>query len=201
MQESKKETRLSLSALYTLSKNGLINEDLMTNWFLNRPKKVNDYADGNRCIETEFISQKIFTIFLLFVSLCASVIVMQWPEENRRNDAIFFICMAGTLSKLLYWYLGSSPFTSDLKKLHRDGFAGYYKLHWNIKELRERAEEILRNRAQTVLRYEDQPEQYQAAEEKRDKFKKAHAIFLKFDLCELKQSVYFEKSAAPVETM
>lgn len=200
MKESNKETKLSLASLYTLSKNGLIDETLMINWFLNRSQTIKGYDAGKKCIQTEFISQKIATIFLLFVSLFSLVIVMQWPQDNRRNDAIISICVAGILSRILYWYLGSTSFTSDVKKLHRDGFSGYYKLHWSTKELRERAEEILRNRAQTVLRYEDQPGQYQAAKEKRNKFKKAHAIFLKFNLCEEKQSVYFEKSAAPVET-
>jgi|GEM_PF-5333225 len=187
-----KQTKLSLSALYLLHKNGLVSDALI----LRHPYTKNNI--DQEIIKQTFIAERVAdVIFGLFLCL------MMFISKKQDDPVIIVFGFWPTFILLIrtgYQYLSQRFLISDLKKLHWIGFNGYYKLHWDMKKLHEFAEYILENNAQGILNYENI---YRYTDERTNKdkcankarliFKKKHAIFLKFNLCNSKQSVYFER--------
>ena len=196
MQDSLTQTKLSLGALYTLSRNGLINHLLINRHVSLANRKL---LMGSTIIEHIYIQlRNVNFLAIAIITFGIAGILIECPQYAIIGT--FLSCTLGAFV-IIHGRHSVSPLASDLKKLHSDGFNGYYRLHWEVKDMCERAEVILQNRGSTLRRREDELGlEHPETKMVRKKFRKSHAIFLKFELCDKNPRQYIKKATPATQT-
>ena len=178
--------------MLTLFRNGLINLELVhtvTDHHNHKiPYSLHKKVEGVAKLKTWCALQFACGSLTLMI-----LMLMQYTFESGWVPAIMALTIISGFMYVFQEHVDIPPAIQTLMRLHRDGFYGFYKLHWEFPRMQHEAVRILET---TIVRLKASENmhglEHPQTKKIRTQLRKAHEIFVTCSLVEAKLGHFFD---------
>lgn len=194
---------MKIGLILFLIKKDLIHPRIIKNWQQRNKNEKFTNTDIQNTLGDSLHPARMFLASAIIVVIAFALFLGIWLENNSETIKSVLI---GLTMGIVYFLTGSklmskNKFAVDLNILFNKGFNGTYTFHLPFENQKAQAESILSDLAVAFNDLEitlgiGDPETVKV----RERFEKAHAIFLKFGLCDERQSYYFPSHGKDIKS-